>query len=85
MVTIPWNDGSGDNLYLDTNSGSGNSVITITSDANLGNDRSIDLVLTTVDGSKNATITVRQFNHSRQFIGNDGIYLDITGAGFYER
>lgn len=83
MVTIPWKDGSGDNLYLNLNQGTGNMVITITSDVNHSNDRSIDLTLTTSDGSKYVTLTVKQINY-RQFVGSDGLYLDINGEGLGE-
>lgn len=34
-VTIPWGDGSGDNLYLDFSGQAGESVCTVTSDVNL--------------------------------------------------
>ena len=84
MITIPWEDGSGDNLYLNINQGTGNRVITITSDVNYGNDRSIDLTLTTSDGSKSVTLTVKQINY-RQFVGSNGLYLDINGEGLGEK
>lgn len=85
MITIPWEDGSGDNLYLNINQGTGNRVITITSDVNYGNDRSIDLTLTTSDGSKSVILTVNQINYARQFVGSDGLYLDINGEGLGDK
>ena len=36
VSTIPWGDGSGDNIYLTYPSASGDQTVTVTSDANAG-------------------------------------------------
>lgn len=47
VTTIPWGDGSGDNLYLTYPSASGDQTIEVSSDANTGSDdRTINITLT---------------------------------------
>ena len=38
-TTIPWGDGSGDNIYLTYSSASGDQTVEVSSDANTGNAR----------------------------------------------
>lgn len=60
-TTIPWGDGSGDNIYLTYSSASGNQTVTITSDANTGySDRAKVITFTTTTGNATASLTVTQ-------------------------
>ena len=62
-TTIPWGDGSGDNIYLTYSSASGNQTITVSSDAYADYiDRSQDITFSaTANGTTvTATLTVTQ-------------------------
>lgn len=60
-TTIPWGDGSGDNIYLTYPSASGNQTVEVTSDANTGySDRTKEITFTTTTGNATATLTVTQ-------------------------
>ena len=59
-TTIPWGDGSGDNIYLDYTAASGSQTVLVSSDANAGyEDRSKDVVFA-ASGAGSATLTVTQ-------------------------
>ena len=58
-TTIPWGDGSSDNIYLDYPSASGNQTITVTSDANTGNARS-KTVTFSASGVSPVSLTINQ-------------------------
>ena len=63
VTTIPWGDGSGDNLYLTYPSASGDQTVTVTSDAHTGYiERTRDIVFSVSAGSTtiSRTLTVRQ-------------------------
>lgn len=58
VTTIPWGDGSGDNLYLTRNASEGNQTVEVTSDANTGAARS--KVVTFSAGNITRQLTVSQ-------------------------
>ena len=58
-TTIPWGDGSGDNIYLDYPSASGDQTVTVTSDANTGSART-KTVTFSATGATSVTLTVIQ-------------------------
>ena len=57
-TTIPWNDGSGDNIYVSAPSQTGSQTVTVTSDANTGAARS--KVVTFATGNITRQLTVNQ-------------------------
>ena len=62
-TTIPWGDGSGDNIYLTYSSASGNQTVTVSSDAHTAYiERSQDIIFSaTANGmTVTATLTVTQ-------------------------
>lgn len=73
VTTIPWGDGSGDNIYLTYPSASGDQTVTVTSDAHTGyiertkditfsataGGATISRVLTVVQQGKDITIITR--------------------------
>lgn len=63
VTTIPWGDGSGDNIYLTYPSASGDQTVTVTSDANTGaSSRSKDITFSVTAGGTtiSRTLTVVQ-------------------------
>ena len=64
MVTeVPWNDGSGDKIYLTYSASEGNQTVVITSDAHTGyEERTNDIIFTAVAGQTTIirTLTVKQ-------------------------
>ena len=58
-TTIPWGDGSGDNLYLTYPSASGDQSVSVTSDANTGAARS-KVVTFSASGVPSVTLTINQ-------------------------
>ena len=58
-TTIPWGDGSGDNLYLTYPSASGDQSVSVTSDANTGAARS-KVVTFSASGVPSVTLTISQ-------------------------
>ena len=59
-TTIPWGDGSGDNIYLTYSSASGNQTVEVTSDANTGAARSKVVTFTSGVGNLTQSLTVNQ-------------------------
>ena len=59
ITTIPWGDGSGDNIYLSAPSQTGDQTVSVTSDANTGAARS-KVVTFTATGVSPVTLTVNQ-------------------------
>lgn len=62
-TTIPWGDGSGDNIYLTYSSASGNQMVEVTSDAYTGyEERTKDITFTAIAGQTTITqtLTVKQ-------------------------
>lgn len=60
IKTIPWDDGSGDNIYLDSNASEGNQTVTVSSDANTGQARSKTVTFTSGVGNITQQLTVSQ-------------------------
>lgn len=58
-TTIPWGDGSGDNIYLDYPAASGDQTVAVSSDANTGAARS-KVVTFSASGVAPVTLTVEQ-------------------------
>ena len=59
-TTIPWGDGSGDNIYLTYSSASGDQTVEVSSDANTGSARSQVVTFTSGIGSITQQLTVSQ-------------------------
>ena len=59
-TTIPWSDGSGDNIYLTYSSASGDQTVEVSSDANGGPARSKVVTFTSGVGSITQQLTVNQ-------------------------
>lgn len=59
-TTIPWGDGSGDNIYLTYPSASGDKTVQVSSDANTGSARTKTVTFTSGVGSISKTLTVNQ-------------------------
>lgn len=57
-TTIPWGDGSGDNIYLTYSSASGDQIVEVSSDANTGSARTKTVTFTA--GNVSETLTVNQ-------------------------
>ena len=59
-TTIPWSDGSGDNIYLTYSSASGDQTVTVSSDANTGSARTQTVTFTSGVGNITQQLTVNQ-------------------------
>ena len=58
-TTIPWGDGSGDNIYLTYSSASGNQTVQVTSDAHTGYvERTKDITFSASAGGTTITKTL---------------------------
>lgn len=64
-TTIPWDDGSGDNIYLTYPSASGDQTVEVSSDANTGSARTQTVTFTA--GSVVQILTVNQDGGPRQY------------------
>lgn len=60
VTTIPWEDGSGDNIYLSASSQVGDGTVSVTSDANTGAARSKVVTFTSGVGGITRQLTVEQ-------------------------
>ena len=60
VTTIPWGDGSGDNIYLTYSSASGDQEVLVSSDANTGSARTKTVTFTSTVGSITRMLTVSQ-------------------------
>ena len=60
ITTIPWGDGSGDNIYLTYPSASGDQTVEVSSDANTGAARSKVITFASAVGSITQLLTVSQ-------------------------
>ncbi len=85
ITTIPWGDGSGDNIYLSAPSQTGDQSVSVTSDPNTGAARS-KVVTFSASGVSPVTLTINQaagqvspvfYNHL-EFDGTAYIDTDIT-------
>lgn len=88
-TTIPWGDGSGDNIYLTYPSASGNQTVQVSSDANTGAARS--KVVTFAAGNITKQLTVSQEAGATEYTvtfflssyipkATDGAWYNLTGA-----
>lgn len=59
IKTIPWDDGSGDNIYLNSNASEGNQTVTVSSDANTRAPRTQVVTFSATDVTP-VTLTVSQ-------------------------
>ena len=79
-TTIPWGDGSGDNIYLTYSSASGDQIVQVSSDANTGSSRSKVVTFTSGVGGITKLLTINQeagvatIPYIRG--GADGSYID---------
>ena len=64
-TTIPWDDGSGDNIYLTYSSASGDQTVTVSSDANTGNARTQTVTFSA--GSLSEVLTINQEGAIQQY------------------
>lgn len=60
VTTIPWGDGSGDNIYLSASSQVGDETVQVSSDANTGAARSQTVTFTSGVGGITRSLTVNQ-------------------------
>lgn len=60
VTTIPWNDGSGDNIYVSASSQVGDETVQVSSDANTGAARSQTVTFTSGVGGITRSLTVNQ-------------------------
>ena len=60
VTTIPWNDGSGDNIYLSAASQVGDETVQVSSDANTGAARTQTVTFTSGVGGITRSLTVNQ-------------------------
>ena len=83
-TTIPWGDGSGDNIYLTYPSASGNQTVEVTSDANTGDARTKVVTFTSGVGNITQSLTVNQAAGALPYtpigyIQTDGVaYIDTS-------
>lgn len=86
MISIPWDDGSGDNFYLDISQVNQSNNITITSDINLTGLIRFKTLTFTNKGSRVILGTLRVTQVvSRSFNGSDDLFVDINLEPFYEK
>lgn len=78
VTTIPWGDGSGDNIYLTYPSASGDQTVTVTSDANTGSARSKVVTFTSGVGNITQQLTVNQAAGGPQYV-TDGLVFWLDG------
>ena len=84
-VTSPtaWNDGSGDDIYLDYPSASGNQTVTVTADPNYGSSRT-QTVSFTVSGGEPASLTVNQLGGAVQYtLTKNTSFYDTEDYSYY--
>jgi len=78
-TTIPWNDGSGDNIYLTYPSASGNQTVSVSSDANASTSSRTQVVtFTSGVGSITQQLTINQAASSLPYTPVDYIQTDGT-------
>ena len=81
-TTIPWGDGSGDNLYLTYPSASGDQSVSVTSDANTGAARS-KVVTFSASGVPSVSLTISQASAlpytPLEYLETDGVAYINTG------
>lgn len=80
-TTIPWGDGSGDNIYLDYPAASGDQTIAVSSDALTGGART-KVVTFSASGVTPVTLTVKQapYDAEVEYLQSDGSSYIDTGV-----
>ena len=79
ITTIPWGDGSGDNIYLSAPSQTGDQSVSVTSDPNTGAARS-KVVTFSASGVPSVTLTINQDAGTTPQPAEDGriwVYYDV--------
>ena len=76
-TTIPWSDGSGDNIYLTYSSASGDQTVTVSSDANTGSARTQSITFSAT-GAESVVLTVNQAAGTPTYTVVDYIQTDGT-------
>lgn len=79
ITTIPWGDGSGDNIYLSAPSQTGDQSVSVTSDPNTGAARS-KVVTFSASGVSSVTLTINQDAGTTPQPAEDGriwVYYDV--------
>ena len=77
-TTIPWSDGSGDNIYLTYSSASGDQTVTVSSDANSGSART-KVVTFSASGVPSVNLTINQDAGASPSYVSDGLVLWLDG------
>lgn len=77
-TTIPWGDGSGDNIYLTYSSASGDQTVEVSSDANTGSARSKVVTFASEVGGITQQLTVNQEAGVKSYV-TDGLVLWLDG------
>ena len=82
VTTIPWRDGSGDNIYLTYSSASGNQTVQVTSDANMGVARAMTVYFSTGNISRQLVVEqeAAELGTRLQYIGTNGNQYFDTGV-----
>lgn len=80
-TTIPWDDGSGDNIYLTYSSASGDQTVEVSSDANTGSARS--KVVTFTVGNVSQSLTVNQGGRQQYTITLHPTSYDTENYSWY--
>ena len=82
-TTIPWGDGSGDNIYLTYSSASGDQTVDVTSDANTGAARSKVVTFNSGVGGIVQMLTVTQDAGGPVYVSEDVASYDSTDYAWY--
>ena len=82
ITTIPWGDGSGDNIYLSAPSQTGDQSVSVTSDPNTGAARS-KVVTFSASGVSPVTLTINQDAGSRLPAGYTELEYVTTNSNAY--
>lgn len=77
-TTIPWGDGSGDNIYLTYSASQGDQTVLVSSDANTGSARSKVVTFTSGVGNITQQLTVKQAAGGPQYV-TDGLVFWLDG------
>lgn len=84
-ITIPWEDGSGDNIYLTYSQASGDQTVTVTSDAYAGsNSRTKDVIFTTTNGNTTVSKTLTVIQEEPVPYDSRIEYLESTGTQYID-
>ena len=86
---VPWNDGTGENIYLTYGASEGNQIIQVSSDAHTGYiNRTKDIVFSVSTGSNTITATLTVVQSGKNFTiitRNDTAMTENSVAVGYEQ